>query len=83
MNSPINPADVVDLAEKATRGTPSPSQSPSPINLTKVISVTRIETDTMEKCHPKIIRSKKYLIFEKVTIAHQTDDDGNIDITPI
>jgi len=83
MSFPIDPAAAAKLAGQLVQSAPPASQSPSPLNITKVVSVTRIETDTMETCHPKIIRSKKYLFFEKIVIAHQRDDNGTLDITPI
>jgi hypothetical protein len=83
MSSPIDSATAIELAGEVAKSSFDATQSISPFNFSKVVSVTRIETDTMQTCHPKIIRSKKYLVFEKIVIAHQRDDNGNLDITPI
>ena len=83
MSSPIDPIAAVEIAKQVAKVATEEPQSPLPFNFKKVVSVTRIETDTMERCHPKIIRSKKFLIFEKITVAHLKDDDGNLDVTPI
>ena len=84
MNLPIDKAvELTGQVASAIAGVP---KSLMPINVvfskTEVLSVTRIETDTLEVCHPKIVKSKKYLISEKTTIVHQRTDD-ELDITPL
>ena len=79
MSLPIDPAKALDLTGKIASAVVSTSKSLLPINIdinySKVVSVTRIETDTFQICHAKAVKSKKYLVFEKTTIVHQKNKD--------
>jgi len=93
MNSPpTDAANVIAaalgtaLSQVSQSSSPSPQDAPSsisPVSLSKAVNVTRIETDDFEKCHAKIVRQRKYLISEKITIVHLKDDDGTFSITPL
>jgi hypothetical protein len=81
MSAPVDPTGAAALVSQVAKN--AGAQPISPVSLTKAVHIARIETDDMVICHPKIIRKKEYMVFEKVVIAHLLNDAGEIKITKL